>query len=177
MQSGADTSHKYYTCIMAAALPCDTVAMDEVQQDKSVIQNLLKAWHKKKNIRCPTCKASLFHFDRTPYFSSVHIKYKIILIHHSPCPLSIGNCGRGLFYCLSCGGQSSHTLGRLQDRGCKCVEVNLSEEKSSPSQKQRTKRVNNANKTTEQNKTTDNCVMTIQDNCVQFDAASNYDHT
>ena len=32
--------------------------MDEVQQDESV--NLLKTWHKKKNIRCPTCKAPFF---------------------------------------------------------------------------------------------------------------------
>ena len=77
---------------------------------------------------------------------------------------------------MSCGVQSSHTLGRLQDRGCKCVEVNLSEEKNSPSQKQHTKRVDNANKTTEQNKTTDDCVTMIQDKCVPFDAASNYDH-
>ena len=147
--------------------------MDEVQQDKSV--NLLKTWHKKKNIRCPTCKASLFHFDGTPYFSLARIKYEIVLIHHSPCPLPIGNIGRGLFFCLSCGGQSSHTLGRLQDRGCKCVEVNCIEEKSSPSQKQCNKRVNNANETAEQNKTTDDCVTRIQDHCVRFDDASNYD--
>ena len=147
--------------------------MDEVQQDESV--NLLKTWHKKKNIRCPTCKASLFHFDGAPYFSLSRIKYEIVLIHHSPCPMSIGNIGRGLFFCLSCGGQSSHTLGRLQDRGCKCVEVNCIEEKNSPSQRQRTKRVDNANERAEQNKTTDDCVTTIQDNCVRFDAASNYD--
>ncbi len=132
MKSGADTLHKITPASWRLPFLCDTAAMDEVQQDKSVLQNLLKAWHKKKNIRCPTCKASLFHFDETPYFSSVFIKYEIVLIHHSPCPSSIGNCGRGLFFCLSCGGQSSHTLGRLQDRGCKCVEVNLSEEKSSP---------------------------------------------
>jgi uncharacterized Zn finger protein (UPF0148 family) len=103
--------------------------MDELQQDKSGIQHLLKAWHKKKNIKCPSCKASLFHIDGTPCFSSARVKYAIVLIHHSPCPLSIGNCGKGLFFCLSCGGQSSHTLGRLQDRGCKCVEVNADKSK------------------------------------------------
>jgi len=28
---------------------------------------------------------------------------------------------KGPFFCLSCGAQSSHIFGRLQDRGCKCV--------------------------------------------------------
>ena len=54
-----------------------------------------------------------------------------MLIHHSPCPFSIGNCGKGLFFCLSFGGQSSHTFGRLQDRGCKCVGVNKNKDKKS----------------------------------------------
>ena len=126
----------YYVLIMLCSTTCNVLhlcgnnlpyirnAMDELQQDKSGIQHLLKAWHKKKNIKCPSCKASLFHIDGTSCFSSARVKYEIVLIHHSPCPLSIGNCGKGLFFCLSCGGQSLHTLGRLQDRGCKCVEVN-----------------------------------------------------
>ena len=80
--------------------------------------------HKKKHIKCPTCKTCLFQYDGTPHFSSVWVKYEIVLIHHSPCPSAIGNCGKGLFFCLSCGGRSSHTFGRLQDRGCKCVGVN-----------------------------------------------------
>jgi len=123
-------------------------AMDKLQQDKSGIQHLLKAWHKKKNIKCPSCKASLFCIDGTSCFSSARVKYEIVLIHHSPCPLSIGNCGRGLFFCLSCGGQSSHTLGRLQDRGCKCIEVNADKSKKSSSQKKCTMRVDNENEAT-----------------------------
>jgi hypothetical protein len=108
--------------------------MNVVEHDKSVMQNLLHAWHKKKNIKCPTCKTCLFHFNGTPYLSSLQIKYKIVLIYHSPCPSSIGNCGKGLFFCLSCGGQSSHTLGRLQDRGCACVGVNNNKTKRSLNQ-------------------------------------------
>ena len=52
-----------------ATLPSDhhSMAMDKVQQDTSGIQHLLKAWHKMKNIKCPTCKASLFHIDGTPF--------------------------------------------------------------------------------------------------------------
>jgi hypothetical protein len=57
-----------------------------------------------------------------------------VLIHHSPCPSSIGNCGKGLFFCLSCGGQSSHTSGRLLDRGCKCVGVNKNKDQKSLNQ-------------------------------------------
>jgi hypothetical protein len=57
-----------------------------------------------------------------------------VLIHHSPCPSSIGNCGKGLFFCLSCGSQSSHTFGRLLDRGCKCVGVTKNNNKKSLSQ-------------------------------------------
>ena len=141
----------YYVLIMLCSTTCNVLpvatiyhirnAMDELQQDKSGIQHLLKAWHKKKNIKCPSCKASLFRIDGTPCFSSARVKYEIVLIHHSPCPLSIGNCGKGLFFCLSCGGQSSHTLGRLQDRGCKCVEVNADKSK-------RTMRVDNENEAT-----------------------------
>ena len=97
--------------------------MNVVQPDKSVISNLLYAWHKKKSIKCPTCKTCVFQYDGTAYLSSVRVKYEIVLIHHSPCPSSIGNCGKGLFFCLSCGDQSSHTFGRLLDRGCKCVGV------------------------------------------------------
>ena len=54
-----------------------------------------------------------------------------MLIHHSPCPSSIVNCGKGLFFCLTCGGQSSHTFGRQQDRGRKCVGVNKNKDKKS----------------------------------------------
>ena len=55
--------------------------MNVLEQDKSVIQNILHSWHKKRNIKCPTCKSSLFLFDGTPYFSSVRIineMYKFI---------------------------------------------------------------------------------------------------
>ena len=41
------------------------------EQDK--IQNQLQSWHQKKNIKCPSCKSFLFHFDQTPFFSSVRI--------------------------------------------------------------------------------------------------------
>ena len=61
-----------------------------------------------------------------------------MLIHHSPCPSSIGKCGKGLFFCLSCGGQSSYTFGRLLDRGCKCVGVNKIKDKKSLNQQTRT---------------------------------------
>jgi hypothetical protein len=54
-----------------------------------------------------------------------------VLIHQSPCPSSIGNCGKGLLSCLSCGAQSSNTSERLQDRGCKCVGVNKNKDKKS----------------------------------------------
>jgi hypothetical protein len=79
-----------------------THRMNVVEKDKSVIRDLLHAWHKKKNIKCPTCKTKtcVFQYDGTPYFSSVLVKYEIVLIHHSPCPSSIGNCGKGLFFCL-----------------------------------------------------------------------------
>jgi hypothetical protein len=105
--------------------------MNVVQQDESVTHDLLHAWHKKKNIKCPTCKTCVFQFDGTPDFSSVRVKYEIVLIHHSPCPSSVGNCGKGLFFCLSCGSQSSHTFGRLRDRGCKCVGVDKNKVKKS----------------------------------------------
>ena len=85
---------------------------------------------------------------------SVRGKYEIVLVRHSPCPFLIGNCGRELFFGLSFGGQSLHTLGRLQERGCKCVEVNANNAKKSSSQKKCTKRVDNKNEATE--KTTDN---------------------
>ncbi len=87
------------------------------EQDK--IQNQLQSWHQKKSIKCPSCKSSLFHFDRTPFFSFVHIINDIVLIHHSPCQSSIGKCGKALYFCLSCGSQSSHTSRRLRDKGCK----------------------------------------------------------
>ena len=87
------------------------------EQDK--IQNQLQYWHQKKNIKCPSCKSSLFHLDRTPFFSSALIINDIVLIHHSPCHSSIGKCGKALYFCLSCGSQSSHTSGRLRDKGCK----------------------------------------------------------
>ena len=47
--------------------------MNDVKKDKYWIQNLLYCWHKKKNTKCASCKASVFHFDGTPYFSSVLI--------------------------------------------------------------------------------------------------------
>ena len=56
--------------------------MNVVEQDKSGIQNLLHSWHKKKTIKCPTCKETLFHFDGTPHFSSVCVINEI----------TIGNC-------------------------------------------------------------------------------------
>ena len=96
--------------------------MNSEEQNK--IQIRLHSWHKKKNIKCPSCKSSLFHFDGRPYFSSAHIVNEIVVLQHSPCPSSIGNCGKALFFCLSCGSQSSHTSGRLQDKGCKCVRCN-----------------------------------------------------
>ena len=108
--------------------------MNVLEQDKSVIQNMLHSWHKKTNIKCPTCKSSLFLFDGTPYFSSVRIINEIVQIHHSTCLSSIGNCGKALFFCLSCGSQSSHTSGRLQDRGCKCVRVNNNKAKNKSSE-------------------------------------------
>ena len=93
-------------------------------EEQNEIQNRLFSWHKKKNIKCPSCKSPLFHFDGRPYFSSAHIVNEIVVLHHSPCTSSIGNCGKALFFCLSCGSQSSHTSGRLQDKGCKCVRRN-----------------------------------------------------
>jgi hypothetical protein len=105
--------------------------MNAIQQDESVTHDLLHAWHKKKNIKCPTCKTCVFHFDGTPDFSFVRVKYEIELIHHSPCPSSVGKCGKGLFFCLSCGAQSSPTFGRIQDRGCKCVGVDKNKVKKS----------------------------------------------
>ena len=83
------------------------------------IQNQLQSWHWKKNIKCPSCKSSLFHFDRMPFFSSVRIINDIVLIHHSQCQSSIGMCRKALYFCFSCGSQSLNTSGRLQDKGCK----------------------------------------------------------
>jgi hypothetical protein len=57
-----------------------------------------------------------------------------VIIHHSPCPSSIGNCGKSLFFCLSSDGQISHTSGRLLDRGCKCVGVSKNKDKKSLNQ-------------------------------------------
>ena len=91
--------------------------MNVVEQDELVIQDLLHAWHKMENIKCPTCKTCAFQYDRASYFSSVQVKHEIVLIHHSLYPSSIGNYGKGLFFSLSCGGQNSHTFGRLV-RGC-----------------------------------------------------------
>ena len=75
--------------------------MNVVEQDKSVTQDLLHAWHRKKNIKCPNRKTCVFQYDGTPYFSSVRVKYEIVLIHHSPCPSSVGNYGKGLFFVYS----------------------------------------------------------------------------
>ena len=94
--------------------------------EQDTIQNQLQSWHEKKNIKCPSCKSCLFHFDRMPFFSSVRVINDILLIHHSPCQSSIGKCGKALYFCLSCGSQSSHTSGRLRDKGCmarKCPSV------------------------------------------------------
>ena len=106
------------SCILLAT-HCHKYKMNSEEQNE--IQNRLFSWHKKKNIKCPSCKSPLFHSDRRPYFSSAHVVNKIVVLHHSPCTSSIGNCGKALFFCLSCGSQSSHTSGRLQDKGCKCV--------------------------------------------------------
>ncbi len=38
------------------------------------------------------------------------------------------------WFCLSCGSQSSHTFGRLLDRGCKCVGVTKDKDKKSRNQ-------------------------------------------
>ena len=51
----------------------------------------------------------------------------------------MGNCRKGLFFCLSCGAQISHTFNRLQDRGCKCVGVNKKKDKNSFNQQIPTK--------------------------------------
>ena len=45
---------------------------------------------------------------------------------------------KGSLFCLSCGGKSSHTFGRLLDRGCKCVGVNKNKDKKSLNQQIRT---------------------------------------
>jgi hypothetical protein len=62
---------------------------------------------------------------------------EIVQIHQSSCQSSIRNCKKALFFCLSCGSQSqsSHTLGRLQERGCKHVRVKNNKSKKSPSKK------------------------------------------
>ncbi len=58
--------------------------MNVVQPDKSVMRDPLCAWHKKKHIKCPTCKTCVFQYDGTPDFSSVQVNYEIVLIitHH-----------------------------------------------------------------------------------------------
>ena len=56
--------------------------MNVVQLDKSVIRDLLYAWHKKKNIKCPTCKTCVFQYYGTPHSTSVQVKYEIVLITH-----------------------------------------------------------------------------------------------
>ena len=106
------------SCILLAT-HCHKYKMNSEEQNE--IQNRLFSWHKKKNIKCPSCKSPLFHSDGRPYFSSAHIVNEIVVLHHSPCTSSIGNCGKALFFCLSCGSQSSHMSGRLQDKGCKCT--------------------------------------------------------
>ena len=105
--------------------------MDVVDQGISGKQNQLYCWNKKKIIKFPTCKESIFQFDGSPQFSSVPVTNEIVQIHHMPCPSSIGNCGKAIFFCLSCGSHSSHTLGRLKDRGCKCDVVNNTKAKRS----------------------------------------------
>ena len=72
--------------------------MNVVQPDKAVTGDLLHTWHKKTNIKRPTFNTCLFQYDGTPDFSSQRVKYEIVLIHHSPCPSSIGNCRKGLFF-------------------------------------------------------------------------------
>jgi hypothetical protein len=105
--------------------------MDVVDQGISGKQNQLYCWNKKKINKCPTCKESIFQFDGSPQFSSVPVTNEIVQIHHMPCPSSIGNCGKAIFFCLSCGSHSSQTLGRLKDRGCKCDVVNNTKAKRS----------------------------------------------
>ena len=84
--------------------------MDVVYQGISGKQNQLYCWDKKKNIECPTCKESIFQFDESLQFSSVPVTNEIVQSHHKPCPSSVGNCGKAIFFCLSCGSHSSHTL-------------------------------------------------------------------
>lgn len=114
--------HRSHSVVASCWPHCHKYKMNSEEQNE--IQNRLFSWHKKKNIKCPSCKSPLFHFDGRPYFSSAHIVNEIVVLHHSPCTSSIGNCGKALFFCLSCGSQSSHTSGRLQDKGCKCVRRN-----------------------------------------------------
>ena len=111
--------HRSHSVVASCWPHCHKYKMNSEEQNE--IQNWLHSWHKKKNIKCPSCKSPLFHFDGRPYFSSAHIVNESVVLHHSPCTSSIGNCGKVLFFCLSCGSQSSHTSGRLQDKGCKCV--------------------------------------------------------
>ena len=121
----AATSKKHFLASTQLFTYCHSAAthhnthynMNFNEQDN--IQNQLQSLNQKKNIQCPGYKSSLFHFDGMPFFSSVRIINDIVLIHHSQCQSSIGMCGKALYFCLSCGSQSSHTSGRLQDTGCK----------------------------------------------------------
>ena len=76
-------------------------------------------------------KESIFQLDGGPQLSSVPVTNKIVQIHHMPCPSSIENYGKAIFFCLSCGSHSSHTLGILKDRGCKCNVVTNTKAKRS----------------------------------------------
>ncbi len=121
----AATSKKHFLASTQLFIYCHPTATPQNTQynmnfdEQDNIQNQMQSWHRKKNIKCPSCKSSLFHFDGMPFFSSVRIINDIVLIHHSQCQSSIGMCGKALYFCLSCGSQSLHTSGRLQDKGCK----------------------------------------------------------
>jgi len=89
-------------------------------EEQNEIQNRLFSWHKKKNIKCPSCKSPLFHFDGRPYFSSAHIVNEIVVLHHSPCTSSIGNCGKDFSFACPVGVKVPIRLG-----DCKIKDANV----------------------------------------------------
>jgi hypothetical protein len=99
--------------------------MNVVQLDKSVIRDPLYASHKKKNIKCPTCKTCVFQHYGTPHSSSVQVKYEIELIHHSPCPSSIRNCEKVSSFACPVAVRVHINLGDY----CKCVGVKKNKDK------------------------------------------------
>ena len=88
-------SAQLFTYCHPTATPHNTqYNMNFDEQDNT--QNQFQSWHRKKNIKCPSCKSSLFHFDRMSFFSSVRIINDIVLIHHSQCQSSIVMCRKDL---------------------------------------------------------------------------------